>query len=280
MRFSRDRRGYENTFVLHGERRRGKGRARLLYWFRTPPEVKVGRSALDEEAIRLIEELNPDIDFDWTRILKGDGPTEEPRPPERSRAQGLPPKARRRSDQFRERLHTVVPERRAPRESEAPVKVAHVQEPAALDAAGIDAVLEQQPEFSAPPPTPAHVRLGGEGVARLRGRYAEIMARIAERVTDEVRRDELKSLAERLNPDNWVTDGEVKAGLEEYEGVFASLRAAVGARKRRRRRRGRTGTPGNQVETADGHGELVAEPEAESVQDAELPEKDGDAEDF
>jgi hypothetical protein len=280
MRFSRDRRGYENTFVLHGERRRGKGRARLLYWFRTPPEVKVGRSALDEEAIRLIEELNPDIDFDWTRILKGDGPTEESRPPERSRAQGPPPKARRRSDQFRERVPPVVPERRAPRDSEAPTKVAYVPQPAALEAAGLDPVIQQQPEFSAPPPTPAHERLGGEGVARLRGRYAEVMARIAERVTDEVRRDELKSLAERLNPDNWVTDEEVKAGLEEYEGVFASLRAAVGTRKRRRRRRGRTGSPGNQAETADGHGELVTEPDAGPEQDAELPEKDGDADDL
>ena len=38
--------------------------------------MRIGRSALDEEAIRLIEEHNPDVEFDWTRILKGqeDGP--------------------------------------------------------------------------------------------------------------------------------------------------------------------------------------------------------------
>jgi len=62
LRFSRDKRGYENTFVVHPEKRKGKGRTRILYWFRTPPGVKVGRSALDEDAIRLIEEQHPNID--------------------------------------------------------------------------------------------------------------------------------------------------------------------------------------------------------------------------
>ena len=52
----------------------------MLYWFRTPPGVKVGRAALDEDAIRLIEQLNPGIEFDWPRILKGQGsPATEPR---------------------------------------------------------------------------------------------------------------------------------------------------------------------------------------------------------
>ena len=40
--------------------------------------MRVGRSALDESAIRLIEEHNPDVEFDWTRILKGqDAPVEQ-----------------------------------------------------------------------------------------------------------------------------------------------------------------------------------------------------------
>ena len=53
------------------------------------------------------------------------------------------------------------------------------------------------------------------------------------------RRDQLKSQAERLNPDTWVTDAEVTAGLESYETVFESLRTgrwpprgdAAGARR-------------------------------------------------
>ena len=40
----------------------------MLYWFRTPPGVKVGRAALDDDAIRRIEQLNPGITFEWPRI--------------------------------------------------------------------------------------------------------------------------------------------------------------------------------------------------------------------
>jgi len=68
LRFTRDRRGYENTFLLHvahpGER------PRVLYWYRTAPGVRVGRPALDEDAIRTIEEQHPEIDFDWPHILE------------------------------------------------------------------------------------------------------------------------------------------------------------------------------------------------------------------
>ena len=70
LRFSRDQRGYENTYVLHTYRRDGRTLPRLLYWFRTPPSLKVGRHALDADAIRAIEESNPDLAFDWTKMLK------------------------------------------------------------------------------------------------------------------------------------------------------------------------------------------------------------------
>ena len=76
--------------------------------------------------------------------------------------------------------------------------------------------------------TPAHARLGAEAVLRLRARHAEILARISERVPDAARQEELKAQAERLNPDTWVTDGEVSAGLEGYEAVLESLRASSG----------------------------------------------------
>jgi hypothetical protein len=42
----------------------------LLYWFRTPPFVKVGRAALDREARERLELQYPDITFDWDRILR------------------------------------------------------------------------------------------------------------------------------------------------------------------------------------------------------------------
>ena len=65
------------------------------------------------------------------------------------------------------------------------------------------------------PGTPAHARLGPEGVQRLRIRHAEILARIVERVSDPVQQEELKGQAERLNPDTWVTEEEVRLGLEQ-----------------------------------------------------------------
>jgi hypothetical protein len=89
--------------------------------------------------------------------------------------------------------------------------------------------------------SPAHARLGSEALARLRGRYADVLANLARRVPDEQRREQMREQAERLNPDNWVTDEEVTAGLDSYESVLALLHEVAG--RRRRRRRGR-GTPG------------------------------------
>jgi hypothetical protein len=71
LRFSRDRRGYENTFLLHAVRPRDeKERPRLLYWFRTPPHLKVGRTPFDDDAIRTLEEEHPEVEFDWSRLLE------------------------------------------------------------------------------------------------------------------------------------------------------------------------------------------------------------------
>jgi hypothetical protein len=68
LRLTRDQRGYETTVLLHpahaGER------PRVLYWYRSAPGVRVGRPALDEDAIRAIEEQHPDIEFDWAQILE------------------------------------------------------------------------------------------------------------------------------------------------------------------------------------------------------------------
>jgi hypothetical protein len=99
-------------------------------------------------------------------------------------------------------------------------------------------VAPEMPVEAAEPVSPAHARLGSEALGRLRGRYADVLANIARRVPDELRREQLREQAARLNPDNWVTDQEVTAGLESYESVLASLREVVGRRRRRRRGRG------------------------------------------
>jgi ribonuclease E len=103
LRFARDPRGYESTSVLHNFRRGGRSRSRVLYWFRTPPNVKVGRAALDEEAIREIEKHHPDLEFDWTKILETQPPpqTAEPRRPERRPRRGARPGEGARADRSR-----------------------------------------------------------------------------------------------------------------------------------------------------------------------------------
>jgi hypothetical protein len=69
LQFTRDRRGYENTYLRHLVRRRGKTRPVILYWFRSPPNVRVGRTALDEAAMRAIEDSHPDVEFNWQALL-------------------------------------------------------------------------------------------------------------------------------------------------------------------------------------------------------------------
>ncbi len=74
LRFSRDKRGYANTYLCHTFREDGALRMRVLYWFRTPPDIDVGRPALDADAIRDIEASNPGLTFDWDEILKAKPP--------------------------------------------------------------------------------------------------------------------------------------------------------------------------------------------------------------
>jgi hypothetical protein len=70
VRFSRDKRGYEHTYLVHesGGGRNRPARMRVLYWFRTPPGIKVGREPFDQEARKQIEAKNPGIVFDWNAI--------------------------------------------------------------------------------------------------------------------------------------------------------------------------------------------------------------------
>jgi hypothetical protein len=280
LRFSRDKRGYENTFVVHSARRRGKGRSRILYWFRTPPGVRVGRAALDEDAIRLIEEHNPDIDFNWTQILRSQDvtPAESATMPSERRAQ-LPAGRARREDRFEKPRGPRAPDEAAKPEV-LPVELppaAEEQSEAAESlvefTAGLDEAdatfVDGTPVYAggddleeAQRPIPAaQARLGAEGLIRLRARYAELIARISDRVSDSLRQEELKTQAERLNPDNWVTEQEVREGLEQYESTFEALRAVVGRRRKKRRRRPGPGEAANGPGGSGGEGSDVAQGE-------------------
>jgi hypothetical protein len=70
FRFNRDKRGYEHFYLVEPvTNRRGKTRPRVLYWYRTPPNIKVGRVPFDAEVQRALEAQNPNVVFDWRKII-------------------------------------------------------------------------------------------------------------------------------------------------------------------------------------------------------------------
>lgn len=75
LRYSRDKRGYEHVYLVQPTTgRKGKVRSRILYWYRTPPNVKVGRDPFDDEVRRAIEKQYPDLQFDWPKLLAAPKP--------------------------------------------------------------------------------------------------------------------------------------------------------------------------------------------------------------
>ena len=251
LRFTRDTRGYETTSVVHTFRRRGKSRSRILYLFHTPANIKVGRGALDEEAIHTIEESNPDLPFDWAKMLKlGAAAAAQPAERERGRRRSATPRApqgrRKRS----------APEGK-PRARGEPDHVADPSvwpdEPRGLDDQIASASTPEAPperitssvtdaEASGDAPERRNVAtglIGAENVARLRARHAEVLARVSDRVTDPARRRALQALAEELNPDAWLTVDEVQQGLADFDARLARLGAQLGRRRSGRGGRGR-----------------------------------------
>jgi hypothetical protein len=78
VRFTRDKRGYEHVYLVDATGRKGKpSKPRVLYWFRTPPGVKVGREPFDEEVRRELEKRYPNLSFDWDAIVSTPMPPPE-----------------------------------------------------------------------------------------------------------------------------------------------------------------------------------------------------------
>ena len=219
LRFSRTGRGYEHTYVLHTFRGAGESRPRLLYWFRTPPGVRVGRHPLDEDAIRALEESNPGLSFDWGRMLKVQPP---PRPDAARRGQA-PRTARggRAAGSGRSGRSASAPGADAP----APAAAPETAETELL--AEIESPVWQHPVVTL---------MGDEMLERLRARYAEIQVRMAEKRIDAALRATLQTRAEALNPDGWTTVEDAVRGIERFEAEAEAIRSSLGRRRPRSRR--------------------------------------------
>jgi hypothetical protein len=214
LRLARDERGYETTMLLHASH--PGERARVLYWYRSAPGIRVGRPALDEDAIRTIEDQHPEIEFDWPHILEVGAamPIEVERRPERG--------PRDRESERR---------RKAARSTEPVGPVESLETLPANDDSGIDTLPANGEALE--PEAPAHVpdmlaELVGRDIAtRLRARYAEITARIHQMDADDATRAAWQTRAEPLNPDSWITPDEILAGVSRADELFDNLRRAL-----------------------------------------------------
>ena len=211
LRLTRDRRGFENTFLLHADH--PGARPRLLYWYRTAPGIVLGRPALDEDAIRTIEESHPDIEFDWPAILAlSEVMTVEEEPafaPKEKKPKGL---------------------RRGDRAKPSPGAVGQIADDVIESAEPVEP-QETEPDPSEPP-EPAEPSepsrsglvdsLAGREVARaLRARYAEIKAAMDQHEGD---RDALLARVEAINPDTWLTPEAVLQGVSNAGALYEQLK--------------------------------------------------------
>ena len=211
LRLTRDRRGYEHTFLLHADRPGQK--PRVLYWYRTAPDVLIGRPALDEDAIRGIEEQHPLIEFDWPAILalREAMPPEDEAPSARPARRGRPPR------------------REAPSRASTDAYTPRIQIPAEEEAAAVDDIAQEPQPFDESPTTHGLLEelVGREIATRLRARHAEILTRIHEQGLDEATTAQWTERAESLDPDTWLTPDAVLDGVRDADRRFEALRTAL-----------------------------------------------------
>ena len=200
LRYSRDKRGYEHTYVLHGLR--SGGRPRVLYWFRTPPNLVVGRGALDDGVMRSIESNNPELTFNWEQMRR-----ERPKPPSR-----LPTGRREGSHIHRARPRAAEPELVAVPE---------------VPAGKIETKLQSGSPVS-PASHPVSVLLGDSALDLLRSRYEELKRALKE--VSGIEKPFGEELGERiriLNPDSWQAGEDVVLRLEQFDTEVKAIRAAL-----------------------------------------------------
>jgi len=198
IRYNRDKRGYESTFVMHAYRSpQGAQQTRVLYFFRSPSNLQVGRRALDEEVVEALEHMHPDLAFDWPALLRERG---ESRPEQRPPARWPGPASGRRTPGGRAETPAVQP---------------------------VEVVVEDQSLLGRV--------LGAAEAGRLRRRFSETRQRIARRARTPEDRDQLSERAERLNPDEWADETAVREKAVTFDADLDAIADELPGRRRGRR---------------------------------------------
>jgi hypothetical protein len=217
LRVLRDKRGYETTYLMHWFRDGSRQRSRILYVFRTPPGVRVGRDPIDPEVVRELEARHPDIDFDWRALRENQQVVETS--PEARRPRAPARGARRRDEE-------------------------HGAKPAPPPA--------PQPSPAPKPPVPASIEGSTHEMqlAFLAKWYADLHERVPHRTQDPVRLAALMALVERLNPAPWSTEEQITEGLQHASEALGRL-SRVLSKRRRRARRPRAAEPAAAAERSE-----------------------------
>jgi hypothetical protein len=204
LRVIRDKRGYETTYLMHIYRDGVRQRTKILYVFRTPCGVRVGRDPLEMDVQRQIETQYPDIAFNWSAV--------------------------RETQQIIETA--VEPRRRRPRRDEETASPEPAPPVAVPPAAG------REPE---PPRVAIPALIEGttpdEQIAFLSHWHPIVRERIARRTLDPARQEALTALADRLNPAAWTDADQITAGLQSAAEALERLSRVFAKRRRRTRRR-------------------------------------------
>jgi hypothetical protein len=215
LRVLRDKRGYETTYLMHWFRDGNRQRSRILYVFRTPPGVKVGRDAIDPGIIREIEAQHPDIEFDWRALRENqqviDNSLEQRRP-----------RKPRKEDKEKTRPAPERPPAERPRRE-------------AVQAGGPPGgEIAWQPPLVIPTAIEGTTR--EDQFVFLLKTYLNLRDRVPHRTHDPIRRESLAALVERLNPEAWVGEEAVVAGLQDAAEALQRLSSLSTKRRKRSRR--------------------------------------------
>jgi hypothetical protein len=222
LRVIRDKRGYETTYLMHIYRDGARQRTKILYVFRTPGGVRVGRDPLEIEVQRQIEAQYPDIQFNWNAV--------------------------RDTQQI---IETAVERRRRPRPTaDARGPLSEVEGPAAepQPAAPAPASPAVPPREQQPPRVVIPATIQGatpdEQIAFLTHWYPIVRERIAKRTSDPARIEALTALADRLNPSAWTDADQITTGLQAASEALERLSRVFSKRRRRSRHRPGDAQPG------------------------------------
>lgn len=191
---------------MHLYRDGARQRSKILYVFRTPGGVRVGRDPLEPDVLRQIESQYPDIQFNWATV--------------------------RESQQLIET--SAEPRRRRPRREEEGSPVV-ILPPVALAAA--PAVPASPPPPRLAIPSVIEGETPDQRIAFLSHWHPIIRERIPHRTSDPARQEALNALADRLNPANWTDADEITAGLQQAAEALERLSHVFAKRRRRGRRR-------------------------------------------